>query len=255
MNDTWTEILGDLADEAYYREPAVIIFNADCLDILPRLPKVDLVITSPPYNFDAGSGLGCKYTYEFKQKGYKDNLPTEEYLMHQLYVLHNCLELSELTFYNIQMIAGNKDALFQIIGNLGHSLKEVIIWDKKTAEPAINENCLNSQFEFILIFSKNNKRKFEKTYFDKGTLSNVWRIGKNTKKITSEKHSAIMPIDIPIKILDNFTVRDNIILDPFLGSGTTAVASKNLGRKCIGIEIEKKYCDIAIERLKQEVLL
>ena len=156
-------------------------------------------------------------------------------------------------FYNIQMISGNKDALLQLIGEFYLCIKEIIIWNKKTAEPAINENCLNSQFEFILIFHKNNKRKFEYCNFRKGTLSNVWDISKNSENRHIE-HSAMMPSQLAKIIEDKFSKNDDLILDPFMGSGTTLVAAKQLKRRAVGIEISEKYCAIAAQRLKNTIV-
>ena len=241
----------------YFEDDWVKIYLGDCRDILPSLPKVDLVLTSPPYNFDAGSGLGCKYDYAFKAKGYKDNYTTNEYYQQQCELLDLVIPKAGLVFYNIQMIAGNKDALFKLIGNYAHFLKEIIIWDKKNAEPAMNENCLNSQFEFILVFSKDNKRKFGRCFFERGTLSNVWSIGKVIKNQHNElgrtKHSAMMPVTLADRVLINFSCRGDTVLDPYLGSGTTALSAKKLNRKCIGIEIEEKYCEIAAKRCSQGV--
>ena len=67
-------------------------------------------------------------------------------------------------------------------------------------------------------------------------------------------HPTSKPVEIIKEMASVSSTRGQLILDPFLGSGTTAVAAKQLGRKCIGIELESKYLDIAIERLKQEVL-
>lgn len=68
------------------------------------------------------------------------------------------------------------------------------------------------------------------------------------------KHPTQKPIKLIERIVRRFTEKENTILDPFMGSGTTLVAAKNLGRKAIGIEIEEKYCEIAVKRLRQEVL-
>jgi site-specific DNA-methyltransferase (adenine-specific) len=82
-------------------------------------------------------------------------------------------------------------------------------------------------------------------------ITDVW--GFNSYK-ESFNHASPKPIDIWNRIILAVTVEYSIILDPFLGSGTTSIAAKQLGRKCIGIELEKKYLDIAIERLRQEQL-
>ena len=245
-------------DKIYYQDDSVVIYCADNREILPLFPDkaFDLVLTSPPYNFDAGSGIG--YKYDFNTKVYKDNLAIDDYFLMQKELLEQAIRISGLTFYNIQFIAGNKDAVCKLIGYYTDKLKEVIIWDKKNAEPAINENVLNSQFEFILVFSDNNKRKFDTCNFEHGTLSNVWSFGKIVKTQHNElgkiHHSAMMPLEVAIKAVRSFTFSDDLILDPFLGSGTTAVAAKILGRKCVGIEISEAYCKIAAQRLSQSVM-
>src|SRR3990167_10447642 len=80
----------------------------------------------------------------------------------------------------------------------------------------------------------------------------VWK--SNKVNPSSMHHPTEKPQDIIAKMIDSFSDPDHIILDPFLGSGTTAVAAKQLGRKFIGIEISKKYCEIARQRLRQEIL-
>ena len=68
------------------------------------------------------------------------------------------------------------------------------------------------------------------------------------------QHPSPKPLSTLRGIIGNFTDLSDVILDPFLGSGTTAVAAKKLNRKCIGIEIEEKYCEIAANRCRQEVM-
>ena len=72
---------------------------------------------------------------------------------------------------------------------------------------------------------------------------------------SNRNHSAVFPADLPTWFIKLFTKSGDIVLDPFVGSGTTAVACKHLKRNFIGIEISEKYCKIAEERLRQEILL
>ena len=69
-----------------------------------------------------------------------------------------------------------------------------------------------------------------------------------------KSHPTQKPLKLITQIVNDFSDEDNILLDPFMGSGTTLRAAKDLGRKSIGIELEEKYCEIAVERLRQEVL-
>jgi site-specific DNA-methyltransferase (adenine-specific) len=84
---------------------------------------------------------------------------------------------------------------------------------------------------------------------------NIWSYNTGEDVGKSKDHPAIFPTRLAKDHICSWSNDSNLILDPFLGSGTTAVAAKNLGRKFIGIEIEPKYCDIAVKRLSQEVLL
>lgn len=231
------------------------IYNEDCSETMARMPDkyCNVIITSPPYNFDAGSGIGHKY--DFKSKGYKDNLTQDDYFVWQSKCIKEMLRVSELVFYNIQMIAGNKDALFKIMGAFYNKIKELIIWDKTTAEPAINDNVLNSQYEFILVFSDNNKRKFDRAYFKKGTLSNVFYIKKyhNWRNEIFEDHKALFPPDLPAKIINNFTKENDIVYDPFMGLGTTALVCIKTKRNYIGSEINPNYCETIDKRIQQEL--
>jgi len=224
--------------------------------------SVDLVITSPPYNLrrrvsngklvSRGNNMSensAKYT-EFT-----DDLTTEDYLEFHSKVLSECLRVSQRVFYNIAVVAGSKQALFQMIGDYAEHLKDVIIWDKGHGEPAIQEGVLNRQFEFILVFEKDYpiSRRFRKSvYFKRGTLSDVWKIPRE-KHVKS--HGAVMPTRLVRTILDNFSAEGDVVYDPFMGSGTTAVVCKQMNRNWIGSEISPDYVKIALERVENVATL
>lgn len=82
-------------------------------------------------------------------------------------------------------------------------------------------------------------------------LSDIWDIKKN--RSYNKAHRAGFPIELPMKIIDNFSLKGDTILDPFMGCGTTLRAAKDMGRQSIGIEINERYCELAAQRLQQEV--
>ena len=230
----------------------------DCLERMKEIPdgSVDLIVTSPPYNMNLRirNGKYCSRQIvkelSTKYKSFDDNLPMDEYFNFNKKVLTECLRVSDLVFYNVQFLTGNKPALFKLMGEFHNKIKEFIVWDKVNAQPAIGKNVLNSQFEVLLVLqnSKPESRAFDSGQFKRGTMSNVWDIKRGKKY--SKDHGASFPLDLADKIISNFSAPQSTILDPFLGVGTTGVAAKNLNRNFIGIEMDEGYFNIAQDRIK-----
>ena len=235
------------------------IYNENCLETLKKIPDnfVDIVVTSPPYNMNLrirnGEYCSRQITKEFstKYQGFDDNLPIEEYYNLHLNILKELIRTSSIIFYNIQIVTGSKRAIFKIIGELSDYLKEIIVWDKGYAQPAMAPNVLNRRTELLLVFDSKNaiSRKFEKANFGRGTLDDIWNIKRAKKKVSS--HSAIFPEELVKTILENFSNENDIVYDPFMGTGTTALVSKKLNRNFIGSELTKSYYDIIINRLEE----
>ena len=233
------------------------IFNESCVDTLKKLPddSIDIVITSPPYNMNLRirNGVYCsrQIVKEISTKylHFDDNLPIEEYYELHLGILKELLRVSNLVFYNIQIVTGSKRPIFKMIGELSDYLKDIVIWDKGYAQPAMAERVLNRRSELILIFDKNNaiSRQFENANFERGTLDDVWQI-KRGKKISSD-HSAVFPEELVHKILKNFSNEGDCVYDPFMGTGSTAVVAKKMNRKFLGSEISSEYIKVAEDRL------
>ncbi len=114
------------------------------------------------------------------------------------------------------------------------------IWDKKTG----------SACQYERIFERNGQGVYKvyRAYLINSTVAATF-----TGDIYTG-HDSQKPIKLILPLINDYKIQPQTILDPFLGSGTTAVAAKKLGRKCIGIEIEEKYCEIAAKRLAQEVM-
>jgi len=166
-------------------------------------------------------------------------------------VINECLRVSDLVFYNVQFLTGNKPALFKLLGEFCEKVKEFIVWDKINAQPAIGSGVMNSQFEVLIVFqnSKPESRAFQCGEFERGTLSNVWGIKRGRK--VHKSHGATFPVELAEKVIRNFSSEGSVVLDPFLGTGTTGVACKNLNRKFIGIELDKDYFDVAKNRIRE----
>jgi len=231
------------------------IYNLDCLELMAHMPDdfVDLIITSPPYNFNASRNSKNKYNDLFN-----DNLTQDEYYKWSVKVINECMRVAKLVCWNIQLIAGNKEALLRYMGYFNKNIREILIWDKQYSMPATREKVFNSDFEFIILFDKNRGgRKIDRAKFSRGTVSNVIRIGRmistQKEKILREIHTAVFPNLIPIKLMSYFTDENDIVFDPFMGSGTTILNAIKYNRRFIGSEIVKEYYDIAAKRIKDEL--
>ena len=235
-----------------------MLIHGNCLEEMKNIPdnSTKLVLTSPPYNMNLRirNGKYCSRQIvkeiSTKYNNFDDNMPMDEYFEFNKKIILECLRISEITFYNVQFITGNKTALFKLIGEFLEQLKEVIIWDKVNAQPAMRDNVLNSQYETILVFDKKDaiSRRFKSCNFKRGTLSNVWKIKREKKKYN---HGATFPIELATTVIENFTDKNDFILDPFMGTGTTGLACKMLNRNFIGIEIDKEYFDISKKRIEE----
>jgi len=235
------------------------IYNEDCLKSLKRFEdsSIDLVITSPPYNMNLRITKGRYHSRQVtkelttKYVDFSDNLPIEEFYRFHLKVLKELIRVSELVFYNIQVVTGSKRAFFKIIGELNEHLKEIVIFDKGQAQPAIKNQVLNRQSEFILIFEQDYpiSRQFRKKgRFKRGSLNDIWKISRDSNKLN---HGAVFPERLVETILENFSDRGDLIYDPFMGSGTTGVVAKKMDRDFIGSEISKEYVKFARNRIRK----
>lgn len=242
------------------------LLNGDCLKVLSDMAankrSVDLIVTSPPYNMNLRV-MGGKYVsrcrnknhkseFSTKYENYNDDLPMDEYFAFQKEFIEKAMSVTDLMFYNIQMVTGNKVALFRLFGEFADKIKELIVWDKNTAQPAMATKTLNSRYELIVVFqnSKPYNRQFDNATFARGSLDNLWAF----KRERNPDHKAAFPVALAEHIIKNFTKPDDVVLDPFMGSGTTGVASRNLGRSFIGVEIDRKYYEVAERKIKERLI-
>jgi len=160
---------------------------------------------------------------------------------------NNSLLFSEYSFVNVQSISGNKTALIEYLYNLKDVYSDSLIWDKQTSQPAMAENVLNSQFEYIHCFSYKANRHIGTKQF-RGTLSNVLYISKQTQN-KEKNHNATFPVNFACYFASNFC--NESVLDLCIGSGSTLIACQQTNRICYGMEIDPLYIDVILKRYKK----
>ena len=240
-----------------------LLQQGDCLQLMKELANgsIDLVFTSPPYNMRTRIRNG-EYTtreksehFSKKYQHFGDDLSIDDYYNFHKKVITELLKKSKIVIYNIQLVTGSKEAWFKILGDFSKDIKDIIIWDKHYGQPAMHTNILNSCYEMLIIIEGDKKagRTITNSYFKRGELNNIWRLKqfKLKQKELIDGHSAIFPLSLSTKVIENFSKEGDIILDPFMGSGTTGMAAQQLGRNFIGYEISQEYMATATKRIAE----
>lgn len=198
------------------------LYLGDCREILPTLNSLDVTVTDPPYGlkmdkgFQGFGGFGAPIA----RRQYKDNWDSERPSQEVFTLLLSkgpCL-----------IFGGN------FFADILPRSKHWIVWDKLNTMPTFGD-C-------ELIWTNLDRKSVKKITVEFNGL-----IGKEDTR----EHPTQKPLRLLSKIIESYTDRENTVLDPFMGSGTTGVAAIKLGRKFIGIEIEPKYFDIACRRIDE----
>lgn len=206
----------------YYDCDGITIYHGDCREILPHLPKVDLVLTDPPY------GVGIDYG------AYKDD--PEAYWGWFLPVIDLMRAVGSGTVFT------HRQEAIRYITNWSH----LCCWNKVMNFTYAIHGWL-AHWEPIFVFDTQPSIVMKEG--SKPARNDVYTCH-TTKNNTG--HPCPKPLSLMTQLIQTFPSQR--VLDPFCGSGTTLRAAKDLGRKAIGIEIEEKYCEIAVKRLGQGVL-
>jgi site-specific DNA-methyltransferase (adenine-specific) len=222
----------------YYEKDGITIFHGDCRDILPTLEPVDLVLTDPPYGIEAHTPMRrTRATIE----GHRDSdvIPFASITQGQLTMLSTIPCNWLVSFCQAEQVKDYQDTL-------GAKYVRPMVWIKPDSAPQFIGDRPAMGYETIVTAWCSAERRM---WNGKG------RRGVFSVNVTDYKHChpTQKPIVLMRELIELFCL-GGTILDPFMGSGTTLRAAKDLGRKAIGIEIEEKYCEIAAKRLAQEVL-
>src|SRR3989339_1713915 len=230
------------------------IHCGDVIEVMKKMPdgSVDLIITSPPYNLknSTGNGMkdgrGGKWANAALQKGYShhnDCMPHNEYVKWQRDCLTEMMRIipeDGAIFYNHKwrVQAGLLQDRQDIVS--GFPVRQIIIWRRKGGFN-FNAGYFVPTYEVIYLIAK---PKFKLAKKANG-FGDVWEF---TQEMRNE-HPAAFPIDLIDRVVSSTDAK--IILDPFVGSGTTALSAINFNRDYIGIDLSPDYCDMAEKRIKR----
>ena len=209
--------------------------------------KADMVFTSPPYNADTKAGHGDifnkKKSIKLYADGYSDNLPSQDYIDFASSVLEVCFANTDgFIFWNVSYNAKSRHEYIKQIVNRLDYLVEQICWKKTSTIPF--KGCLMRDWEPIYLFSTNKQGLNTKT-----VTSNFWQVSNTGAQ--QENHKACFPVELPEKGISLVNSNTGIIFEPFCGSGTTMIAAEKTNRKCYGMELDPKYCDVIVQRWEE----
>lgn len=251
----------------YYADDTVTLYHGDCLDVLPALVGVDLVVTSPPYNLgtnpggqfghwrDGGNRGGNPDTMRWRgvadtgigYGAHDDAMPYDAYRRWQHDVLRACwntLSDQGAIFYNHKPRVQAGGLWTPLDLNPGLPLRQIVVW-ARAGGVNFTTTAYVPTHEWVLILARDGWRLRDKAA---SGIGDVWRIPQDP----ANEHPAPFPVGLPARAIE--TTAPRLVVDPFAGSGTSLRAAADAGVPAIGIERSERYCEMAVRRLAQGAL-
>jgi len=248
--------------KSYFETDYIRIYNEDILKLDSiKENSIDLIVTSPPYNVDV------------KYETYDDKIPYDKYLEFTEKWLNKCYHFAKddgRLCLNIPLDknkGGQQSVcadLTTIAKKIGWKYHATIIWNEQNISRrtawgswlSASAPFVIAPVEVIVVLYKkrwkktSGSRKSDMTRDEFLEWTNaVWNFsGESKNKIG---HPSPFPVELPRRCIKMFSFVEDMVLDPFLGSGTTLIACLQTGRKGIGVDIDSKYCELAVKRLKE----
>lgn len=258
----------------YYERNGIVIYKGDCLEVMREMESgsCGMVFTSPPYNMrnkvhdgeyvmrrevEKGDGEYQNSRIIDHYKYFGDDLSVDEYYEFHEEAIKEMIRIGGLVFWNVQIVSGSKEAVFRLMGRYAREIRDLVIWDKGYGQPSMSKKLINKATELIVIFEGGGRvgRIFDKARFPWGEMSDIWRVKRESLHgkdgFNDEDNKATFPVALVKKAINGWAEKDDVILDPFCGIGSTLVAAMDRGRKAIGIEISEEYCEAAARRIEK----
>jgi modification methylase len=229
------------------------VHQGDCIEFMDKLPtnSIKVIVTSPPYNLknSTGNGMkdgrGGKWSNAGLLNGYSehsDDMPHDSYVEWQRDCLNSMMRVltdDGVIFYNHKwrVQGGLLQDRHDIIS--GFPVRQIIIWNR-SGGINFNRGYFLPTYEVIYMITKPEFKLKQGA----NKMTDIWRFHQERDNV----HPAPFPLELPEKCIS--ATIDGIVLDPFMGSGTTAVAAQKLKRNWIGIEKSEEYCKLATDRLR-----
>ncbi len=251
----------------FYDRDGITIYHGDNRDFIPHMPRwgVDCVITSPPYNLgsepwphlgnwkpgDAAGGRskwrnGSDAGAGIQYAEHDDSIPWEEYVRWQretIASIWNFLPDNGVLFYNHKpRCIGGRLWLPLELMPMNAVLRQIVVWSRPGGMN-FNPTAFVPTHEWIMVIAKNEWRLKSRGVAGFG---DVWQMNPD-----KNSHPAPFPVALPARVID--ACAPGCVCDPFMGSGSTLVAAKRAGVRAIGFEKSLEYCQLAVERLRQNV--
>ena len=260
LDEVQTDIvLGDLFEIGEHRLLCGDSTDSDAVQKLMNGEKADMVFTSPPYNgntsvgFHQSSKKNSLPTSPLYNNNESDNKTSEEYIKFNADIFNTIKTIASddlVILYNINYNRNSPDDYIDVVnqGRNIFNLVETIIWEKSMAISLAGDN-LTRIIEFIFVlYNGNDKPKLNKTHTNE-CIKNLWSI--SNIGANHETHKACFPIKLVEQGINVYAKENALLYEPFTGSGTTMVAAHQLKRKCYGMELDPKYCQVIVDRMKK----
>lgn len=233
-------VLGDLFEIGEHR---LLCGDSTCSDTVAKLmngEKADMVFTDPPYGVSYEGGHNKK-----KRKGIENDTLQGQDLTDLFYesLMNADLFSKDYSAFYIWYSTNKSVETFASFSRLNLSVRAVIAWYKVKSGLGSFMSQYIPNFEPCIYAFKNGKSP---QWFGASDEKSVWELKKDSK---NEYHPTQKPIELPSRAIENSSKLKDIIYDCFLGSGSTMVAAHQLKRKCYGMELDPKYCQVILERM------